>query len=245
MIRGKHQIAFGVDFIRTQNNTYAGYKENGSFFFGTNSALSSGDGLADLMLGALSEYDQSRPQQTAYRETIPGFYAQDTIKLNSRLTFNIGLRWEPMLYATDYFERGSQFSMAAFLAGTHSTVYPNGAGRHVLLWRPRRTQGVYQQQVGELLAAPGPRGESSRRRTGHHPRRHRNPLQYAGSLVLPAAGLQSAGGERNRFDRNPGGHLQQAVCELSGRKSVPRPGAGAKERDIPDQHALGSAALPT
>jgi len=126
MIYGKHQLAFGVDMIRTQNNTYAGYKENGSFFFGTNNALSSGDGLADLMIGALSEYDQSRPQQTAYRETIPGFYAQDTIKFSSRFTMNIGLRWEPMLYATDYFKRGTTFSMTDFLAGNHSKIYPNG-----------------------------------------------------------------------------------------------------------------------
>jgi hypothetical protein len=126
IIRGRHQIAFGVDLIRTQNNTNAGYKENGSFFFGTNSALSSGDGLADLLIGALSEYDQSRPQQTAYRQTIPGFYAQDTIKWSSRFTLNIGLRWEPMLYATDLAERGTTFSMSDFLAGNHSKIYPNG-----------------------------------------------------------------------------------------------------------------------
>jgi hypothetical protein len=125
LLRGKHQLAFGVDIIRTQNNTYAGYKENGSFFFGNISSVSSGDSSADMMIGALGEYDQSRPQQTAYRQTIPGFYAQDTIKWSSRITVNLGLRWEPMLYATDYFERGSTFSMPAFLSHTHSQVYPN------------------------------------------------------------------------------------------------------------------------
>ena len=30
-----------------------------------------------------------------------------------------------MLYATDYFERGTTFSMTDFLAGKHSTIYPN------------------------------------------------------------------------------------------------------------------------
>ena len=125
-IHGRHQIAFGVDLIRTQNNTLAGYKENGSYFFGTNPTLSSGSGLADLMLGALGEFDQSRPQQTGYRQTIPGFYGQDTIRLSRQMTLNLGVRWEPMLYAVDNQERGSVFSMADFIAGNHSSIYPNG-----------------------------------------------------------------------------------------------------------------------
>ena len=125
LVRGKHQLAFGVELIRTQNNTNAGYKENGSFFFGTGPVVYTGDGLADLMLGYLSEFDQSRPQMTAYRQTIPGFYAQDTIKWTQRFTVNLGLRFEPMLYATDYFARGTVFSMTDFLAGNHSSVYPN------------------------------------------------------------------------------------------------------------------------
>jgi hypothetical protein len=39
---------------------------------------------------------------------------------------NAGVRWDPEFVATDYFNRGSVFSMAGFMANTVSTVYPNG-----------------------------------------------------------------------------------------------------------------------
>ena len=125
LVRGRHQIAFGADLIRTQVNTFTGYKANGSFFFGTGPSVFTGNAVADMMLGYLSEFDQSRPQATGYRQWIPGFYGQDTIRISKQMTMNIGLRWEPMLYATDYFNRGSTFSMADFLAGNHSKIYPN------------------------------------------------------------------------------------------------------------------------
>jgi hypothetical protein len=125
LMRGRHQIAFGADLIRTQVNSFAGYKANGSFFFGTGPSVFTTNSFADMLLGDLSEFDQSRPQATAYRQWIPGFYAQDTIRVSKTFTANIGLRWEPMFYATDYFNRGSEFSMTAFNAGQHSSVYPN------------------------------------------------------------------------------------------------------------------------
>ena len=39
---------------------------------------------------------------------------------------NIGARWEPEQPAIDKQCRGNQFSLAAFIAGTHSSQYPNG-----------------------------------------------------------------------------------------------------------------------
>ena len=52
-------------------------------------------------------------------------YAQDSIRLNSRLTVNLGLRWDPSLPPYDYFNTGNTFSQAAFNAGQRSTVFPN------------------------------------------------------------------------------------------------------------------------
>ena len=126
IMRGRHQLAFGVDVIRTQDNTIAGYLQNGNFNFG---GLGSSDPLADLLLGYLSNngsafaYGQSRPQPTAMRETILGLYAQDTFRVSSRFTINLGLRWEPMMFPQDYYGRGSTFDMAAFLANQHSKVF--------------------------------------------------------------------------------------------------------------------------
>lgn len=120
-IRGKHHIAFGVDYIHTQNNTLTGYDENGTFAF---SGVVSGDGLADLLLGDYSGFSQSHAQKVAYRENIPSLYAQDTFKATRRLTVTAGVRWEPTLWPSDEFHRGSFFSMSDFLANVNSSVYP-------------------------------------------------------------------------------------------------------------------------
>ena len=121
-VRGRHHFAFGALVIRTQNNTLTGYDENGTF---TWNGTFTGDGLADLLLGKYSAFTQSRPQQVAYRSTIPGFYGQDTIRLTRKVTLTPGLRWEPTLWPTDLFHRGSVFDMNAFLQNQHSTAYPN------------------------------------------------------------------------------------------------------------------------
>src|SRR5437660_95894 len=121
-IRGRHHFAFGALVIRTQNNTLTRYDQNGTF---TWNGTFTGDGLADFLLGKYSGFTQSRAQQVAYRSIIPGFYGQDTIRLNRKLTLTAGLRWEPTLWPSDLFRRGSIFNMNAFQQNVHSAVYPN------------------------------------------------------------------------------------------------------------------------
>jgi hypothetical protein len=124
-IRGRHHFAFGVVAIRTQNNTLSGFDENGTFSF---NGSFTGDGLADFLLGRYNGsgglgFTQSRAQKVAYRETIPGLYAQDTMRLGKRLSVSAGLRWEPTLWPTDVFHRGSFFDFQAFSNNQHSTVF--------------------------------------------------------------------------------------------------------------------------
>jgi hypothetical protein len=133
-VHGKHQFAFGGEILRTGDNTSAGYLQNGSFNFGglaSGVGGSAGEPMIDFIAGTMTSigsatgFSQSKAQQTAYRQTSFGIYAQDTFHLNSRLTANIGLRWEPELFPVDNFHRGSTFSQAAFAAGQHSTVFLN------------------------------------------------------------------------------------------------------------------------
>lgn len=121
LIRGRHQLMFGADVIRTQMNSNNNYDLDGDYQF--TQALS-GDNLADFMLGDLSAYSQSRVQATANRQTDPGLYAQDTWRVTDRFTLTAGVRWEPMLFPQDVFGRGSTFNMSDFLNNVHSTVYP-------------------------------------------------------------------------------------------------------------------------
>ena len=124
--RGKHQLAFGVNMIRTQQNSFAGYLQNGNFYF---SNLIVGDTLAEYMMGILDSssygYGQSRGQPTAMRASIPGLYAQDTIRLSQKLTLNLGVRWEPTIFPADYFGRGSTFRLENLISNTVSKKFVN------------------------------------------------------------------------------------------------------------------------
>ena len=121
LIRGRHHIGFGVDYIRTQNNLLTGYLQNGSFTF---NGVASGDSILDFLTGTMSAFSQSLPQQPTIRMSIPALYVQDVFKINTHLTVNAGLRWEPNLWPYDYHKRGAAFSLSNFLNNVHSAVYP-------------------------------------------------------------------------------------------------------------------------
>ena len=82
--------------------------------------------MVDLELGIMSEFDQSLQQVNWYRKINAGLYIQDTYRMSSRLSFNLGLRWEPNIPPVDTRRYGSLFDQGAFNAGQHSKVYPNG-----------------------------------------------------------------------------------------------------------------------
>jgi hypothetical protein len=128
-ILGKHQLTFGGGFVRNQLNVNNGYEANGDFTVnGTWSGNGNpGDANLDLLAGALSSngFTQSLPQQNALRGPIPTLYVQDTFHASPHLTITAGIRWEPLYFPHDYFHRGAEFNMAAFVANQHSTVYPN------------------------------------------------------------------------------------------------------------------------
>ena len=129
IVRGKHQIAFGGEVIRTQDNQNDEYNDSGTFSF---TGVYSKDPLLDFLTGTMPSFTQTLQQDYSYRQTLVELYAQDTVRLTPRLVVNVGLRWEPTLPPHDYFNRGSVFSQAAFIAGKVSSVFTNGpAGQFV------------------------------------------------------------------------------------------------------------------
>ena len=122
ILRGKHQIAFGVDYIRTREVQENHYNDDGNFSF---SGQYSNDPLLDFLAGKMNTFNQSGQQLDDLRQNVIGLYVQDTYHMTSRLVVNLGLRWEPFLPEFDHYDRGSTFSAAAFYAGQVSQVYTN------------------------------------------------------------------------------------------------------------------------
>ncbi len=122
LIRGRHQIAFGFNLVRVQNNTISGFQENGNFTF---NGSRTGLGLADFMLGVPNDFSQTNATPDDLRQWIMSFYVQDTFKISNKFTLNYGVRWEPTFSDPDKYGRGTSFSLPGFYAGQRSTVYPN------------------------------------------------------------------------------------------------------------------------
>jgi hypothetical protein len=122
MVKGRHQFGFGANVIRVQNNTLSGFDENGA---PTWNGQFTGLGMADFMLGKMSDFQQTNQTPDALRTWVMSFYAQDSIKLNKKFTVNIGIRWEPTFSDPDTFRRGDSFNQVDFLAGIHSAVHPS------------------------------------------------------------------------------------------------------------------------
>jgi hypothetical protein len=134
-VRGKHQIAFGGEWVQNQLNIGNVYEGNGIFTFngeysgsGPKGGSTIGDQNLDFLMGTLGSstpFQQSKKQQNALRGPIPSLYVQDTFHATHQLTLVAGLRWGPNIMPVDFFNRGVEFNMADFLANKVSSVYPN------------------------------------------------------------------------------------------------------------------------
>jgi hypothetical protein len=135
MLLGKHQLAFGGEYVRSQLNINNLYESNGDFTItgvysqkgpaGTSKGGTGADANLDFLTGALNAYQQSKAQQNALRAPIPSLYVQDIFHATKRLVLSAGVRWDPEYIPIDKFRRGSIFNMNDFLSNTHSTVFPN------------------------------------------------------------------------------------------------------------------------
>jgi carboxypeptidase family protein/TonB-dependent receptor-like protein len=120
-VKGRHQLSFGANWIRTKIETVNNRPTNGQFTF---NGQTTGLGLADFMLGRVSNFVQGNPVYDFDENDYVGVYAQDEWRLRENVTLNAGLRWEPYLPIKNSLDYVSNFDEARFDAGIRSTVYP-------------------------------------------------------------------------------------------------------------------------
>ena len=120
MIRGSHQFAFGGFFTHAiewhVGNSFAG----GFFTMGATTGL----GLADFMLGQVSQFRQANPNPSNLNQNFSALYAGDTWKITHKLTMTYGVTWEPFFSFTFPQADIFNFSLGSFDAGQRSTVIP-------------------------------------------------------------------------------------------------------------------------
>jgi Carboxypeptidase regulatory-like domain/TonB dependent receptor-like, beta-barrel len=120
VLHGRHQFSFGVNWIRTKIETLNNRPTNGQFTF---NGQISGLGLADFLIGRVSNFIQGNPVFDYDENDYVGAYAQDEWKVRSNLTVSAGIRWEPYLPIKNTLEYVSNFDKARFDQNVRSTVY--------------------------------------------------------------------------------------------------------------------------
>ncbi len=98
--RGKHQLKFGTDILFIRPRTFATLNGRSAFGFtgvftqNPRARGSSGNALADLLLGDANSLTSGTVAQNEERGTSYGVYATDQWQLSENLTLNYGLRYE-------------------------------------------------------------------------------------------------------------------------------------------------------
>jgi len=122
LVRGTHQIGFGVNWIHDVMNSQTDAYTNGDFAF---TGQTTGSGYGDLFDGIAASMKQSAISGFQPRQNYVGAYVQDGWRVTPRFTVNAGLRWEPFMPVTSHTGYLSNFQESWFLAGVRSTTFPN------------------------------------------------------------------------------------------------------------------------
>jgi hypothetical protein len=118
---GRHTWKFGGEFRYLQVNERNFASPNGQFTF---DGTVTGNDVADFLLGGTcvtcgAAYVQAAKQVLDSRTRYGGAFAQDSWKVKSNLTLNLGLRWE---VSTPWYD--TQGKIQAWVPGQQSTVFP-------------------------------------------------------------------------------------------------------------------------
>ena len=141
-IRGRHELKFGGEILRTANDIKNHFRTMGLFTF--NGSLT-GNATADLMLGEVYQFWQGGGEYKSLYGTRWGFFGQDNFRATSNLTINLGLRWDPQYPYHDDLGR-----VQCFQPGVRSTRYPNAPAGYLSAGDAGCPDGGFNPYLGAL-----------------------------------------------------------------------------------------------
>ena len=120
-VHGKHSFSFGGLFEKDQLNMVNITGLPGTFSF---TGDTTGNALADFMLGRMRTFGQANGQHVKNRYWVLNGYVQDSFRLNNRLTLSYGVRYEPSRVWHDLYSQNQSFHPENIASGTRSTRFP-------------------------------------------------------------------------------------------------------------------------
>ena len=156
-VHGRHELKFGGGYRRDQINALQGIASNGFFVFAN---FPYSDAFASFLSGSPVVFLQGGGDfAREIRDRALDAYAQDTYKVNSRLTLNMGLRYELPFPST---EKNNQVNL--FVPGAQSQVLPTAPAGLLYPGDPGVPAGLIPTQKTAFAPRFGvawdPRGDS-------------------------------------------------------------------------------------
>jgi hypothetical protein len=150
-VYGNHTIKFGYEGRRFEVHNPFFSQNNGSFTFGGTGAFSTGNPMADFLMGFPDSYVQSSGNITNARAYEHYAYAQDQFKIKSNLTFTYGIGWDINTPLSNLTNGG--LSINCFTALRQSAVFPTAPQGLLFPGDPGCTESGYRTHYNDF----GPR----------------------------------------------------------------------------------------
>lgn len=119
---GRHSFSFGGSISRSRIDFDNFFNLPGVYTF-TNDIT--GYALANLMLGKMRNFRQGNGAFLNEVNYMPGLYVHDTFRASSRLTLDLGIRWDPFFPWNEVKGRMVTFNPDLYAQGVRSKVFRN------------------------------------------------------------------------------------------------------------------------
>lgn len=134
--KGRHAFQFGGE-VGNENDEQQVLLDNWGVFSFAGGSKFTGNNLADFELGLQSSQEQDAPVTPYTNSNYFGLFAQDDFRVTSRLTLNLGIRWDVQTSPTD-----AHNLQSTFIPGVQSTVQPGAPAGQLFIGDPGVGPGI-------------------------------------------------------------------------------------------------------